>query len=142
MREWTANDYARTDHGISDKNNKQFALEAHGARVIWIRLRFNALPHKSFSLWRNVFFRNNRYDVAYICAHRVLRNITHTECQILDRLLSSMLRIQNFQEKIKRSFFFSSFISSFISVLIWVYREYHHVAIKITFKWNISLLVN
>lgn len=114
MREWTTNYYARMDHGTSDKNNKQFMLEARGARVISIRLRFNALPHKSFPFWTMcVFFRNNRYDIAYICAHRVRRNITHTECQILDRLLSNMLHIENFQKKIKSLFFFNGFYVSF-----------------------------
>lgn len=48
MREWVTNYHAQMDHGTSDKNNKQFTLEARGARVISIRLRFNALPHKSF----------------------------------------------------------------------------------------------
>lgn len=116
MRKWTTNYYARMDHGTSDKNNKQFTLEARGARVISIRLRFNVLPHKSFPFWtRNMYIfqeQSIRHRV-HMCAPCTTINITHTECQILDRLLSNMLHIENFQKKIKSLSFFNGFYVSF-----------------------------
>lgn len=73
MREWTANHFARTDHGTYDKNNKQFALGARGARVISIRLRFNALSHKSFS-------PPDKINVCIFQEQSIRRVDMHTSC--------------------------------------------------------------